>query len=77
MIKLTKKSPEQYRGDMVVFFVRQADEGTPVCQDGNVQMMVDRAFSVGDFLGKEGQTFLYYPESSATGKNTVKMLTDC
>ena len=62
-MKLTvvKTPPAQYGGDMAVYFVRQGKEGAPLCADSGVSAMVEQAFAAGDFLGKEGQTLLYYP----------------
>ncbi len=83
MIKLTNKKPEKYTGDMVAYFVGQRESGAPVCENTDVQQMVDRAFSAGDFIGREGQSLLYYPEPGGQlaakrvlvvglGKNTAK-----
>lgn len=66
MIKLTQKKPATYDGDLVAFFVRQSENGPPVCTEGAVQYTLDRAFRAGDFSGKEGQTLLYYPEPTTT-----------
>jgi leucyl aminopeptidase len=64
MIKLTQKKPESFSGDLVAYFVRQPEQGDPVCANSGVQKMIRRATATGDFSGKEGQTILYYPESS-------------
>ncbi len=64
MIKLTQKKPETVTGDLVAYFVRQPEHGDPVCANSAVQKIIHRTAATGDFSGKEGQTLLYYPESS-------------
>jgi len=64
MIKLTKKKPENYPGDLIAFFVREQENRAPVCTNDDVQKVVARAFHTGDFTGKDGQILLYYPETS-------------
>lgn len=71
MIAVTKKTPEQYSGDMIVFFVRQEDKHAPACQDKMSQPFVDRAFEAEDFNGKEGRTLLFYPESAPASTQSV------
>lgn len=62
MVKLFKQSPDKYKGDMIVHFVRQEDSGTPCCHDQRMQAIIDRVFVSGDFIAKEGQVLLYYPD---------------
>lgn len=64
MIKLTKKKPENYPGDLIAFFVREQENEAPACENDDVQKVVERAFRAGDFTGKDGQILLYYPEVS-------------
>jgi len=72
MIKLSKKRPNQYAGDMVVYFVRQSEKKAPNCNNGKVQAMINEAYESGDFKGKEGQTFLYYRPVTAGRKKIVQ-----
>lgn len=62
MIKISKKKPETFTGDMVVYFVKQEKKGGPRCENPLVQTMLKRAFKTGDYSGKEGQCFLFYPD---------------
>ena len=64
MIACTKKKPEQFVCDMIIYFVRQVENGTPVCSHNEVGKQIDLAANSGDFIGKEGQKFLFYPDSS-------------
>jgi leucyl aminopeptidase len=64
MIRLTRKKPGAFSGDLIAYFVRQPDKGCPNCDNPDVQHVVQRAFDCGDFTGKEGQTLLFYPERS-------------
>lgn len=60
-IKVGKTSPRQFKGDMLVYFVRQHAEQSPVCSDSQVQESIDLAFAAGDFTGKVEQPLLFYP----------------
>jgi leucyl aminopeptidase len=62
MIKLSRKNPEKYTGDMIAFCVWESEKNMPKCQNEAVQKIIDRASSVGDFIGKDGQMLLNYPE---------------
>ncbi len=62
-LQVVQKSPEAFKSDLTVFFVRQAEERfTPPSADPVVAATVARAFGAGDFAGKEGETLLFYPE---------------
>ncbi|MDH3393039.1 MAG: peptidase M17, partial [Desulfobulbaceae bacterium] len=70
-MKLTvvQTSSQQAKIDLMVYFVRQASgKKAPVCGDKEVTAMVGRAFAAGDFCGKEGETFLYYPDGGGKTK---------
>ncbi len=62
MIKVTRKTPESYRGDMVVFFDTE-EPGTGAELPAGLRQRLERARKVGDFKGKEGETLLLYPEA--------------
>ncbi len=69
-MKLTvvKTASLQSKNDLMVYFVTQAlKKKAPLCADKDVAGMIGRAFTAGDFAGKEGQTFLYYPEKIGKG----------
>lgn len=68
MISCTKKKPEQFACDMIIYFVRQVKNGTPVCSHNGVEKQIDLAANSGDFIGKEGQKFLFYPDGSMSLK---------
>jgi leucyl aminopeptidase len=73
MIKIIKNPPEKYGGDMAVYFVRQpAKEGYPKCPCKECRQVLSRAFDTGDFLAKEGQTLMFYPEKPGKAGNHVK-----
>lgn len=69
MLKLTRKKPTAYGGDLVACFVCENGKQPPVCEIAAAQPQIDRAFSAGDFEGKEGQTLLFYPTSDMTGQH--------
>ena len=60
-ISVSSKGPAEYTGDMIIFFVRQPEKGQPVCPVPGVAQAVAQASLAGDFLGREGQTLLFYP----------------
>ncbi len=75
MFRIIKNAPDLYVGDMIVYFVRQAAKGGPISTNGKIQAIIDRAYSVGDFLGREGETLLHYPETQiGNQKYTKRML---
>jgi len=64
-IKISKKNPEQFKGDLVVYLVRPGSvKGMPVCQNKQVEDMVGRAFELGDFKGNTGESLACYPSLS-------------
>ncbi|MBU0485749.1 MAG: leucyl aminopeptidase [Proteobacteria bacterium] len=73
MITVTAKTSQQYSGDMCVYFVRQLDnkKTMPVSQDKEVQEIIKRAYDVGDFFARAGETVLHYP-GPGTGAKPAK-----
>jgi leucyl aminopeptidase len=57
----TSQDVEKYKGDMIVYFVHRQDKKAPVCDNTYVRDTVKLAFKAGDFSGKDGETFLFYP----------------
>ena len=72
IIKITTRDVEEYKGDMLVYFVYQQKKKVPVCENKHVQNTVRLAFQAGDFSGKEGETLLFYPP--AKGKIPAKRI---
>lgn len=66
-INVVRKTPSQCKSDLTVYFVRQWKKGKKpsLCADESVCAMIGRAFAAGDFSGKEGQVYLYYPEDKS------------
>lgn len=62
MIKLSKTAPEEYSGDLLVFFVSRPKKGAPKTNHGPTDAMVKRAHQAGDFSGKDEELLLFYPE---------------
>ncbi|MBW2465670.1 MAG: leucyl aminopeptidase [Deltaproteobacteria bacterium] len=65
LIKHTSRDIEKHKGDMLVYCVYQQDKKVPVCDNKYVQDTVRLAFKAGDFVGKEGETLLFYPTAKA------------
>jgi leucyl aminopeptidase len=68
MIKLFKKTPDKYTGDLIAFFIKQPQKGAPHCAFEQIQEYIKRAHAAGDFTGKEGQTLLFYPDGTQKNK---------
>lgn len=71
MLKLYTKNPAEYNGDLLVYCIGQPTKGLPVCPHDMVKSMLTRAVASKDFLAKEGQTMLVYPEPVRGAKKTV------
>ena len=61
IMKHTTQDAEKYKGEMLVYFVYQQNNKVPVCENKYVQATIKLASQAGDFSGKEGETFLFYP----------------
>ena len=73
MFKVIKTPPEQYGGDMAVYFVRQPiKKGAPKSTCKEAGQVLSRAFEAGDFLAKEEQTLMFYPEKSGKTRKRIK-----
>ncbi|MCK5437834.1 MAG: hypothetical protein KAI90_07450, partial [Desulfobulbaceae bacterium] len=73
MFKVIKTPPEQYGGDMAVYFVRQpTKKGAPKSTCKEAGQVLSRAFEAGDFLAKEEQTLMFYPEKSGKTRKRIK-----
>ncbi len=72
-ISVTEKKVQTIAADLLVYCLAQSpkknDKTAPKC-DALIRPQVKKAFDLGDFSGKDGETFLYYP--SLKGKSAVK-----
>jgi len=71
VLKFFSKNPSEFNGDLEILFVNQPETGKPRCPDDLVEDVMRRAIAAGDFIAKEGQTLLVYPESVT--KNTKRV----
>ena len=67
MISVTKIKPGDFKGDLIVYFVRQRERGAPVCSDALIQKRINRAYKIGSFKGKMEESLLVYPEKKYDG----------
>jgi leucyl aminopeptidase len=74
MISVTNIKPGDFKGDLIVYFVRQREKGAPDCSDALIQKRVNRAYSVGAFKGKMEETLLVYPEKKYDGLQAGRLL---
>jgi leucyl aminopeptidase len=64
MIELKKKEPEQFDGDLLVYFIRETGGNAVLCPCKELRRNLKPAWKNGDFTGKKGQVFLFYPTAS-------------
>ena len=61
-IKISKKNPEQFKGDSIVYFVRPGEgKKAPKCFNTQVDSLIEQAFLCGDFHGNEAEIISCYP----------------
>ncbi len=68
MIKLTAKNIVKYTGDVLVYFIFESEKQTLCCQNSEISKAAKQANKNGDFSGKEGEVFYFYPLQSGKGK---------
>ncbi|MCK5837050.1 MAG: leucyl aminopeptidase [Desulfobacula sp.] len=71
-ITVTEKEVQKIAADLLIYCLAQPEQKkkkAPRC-DALIQKRVNTAFDLGDFSGKEDETFMYYPSSE--GKTTTK-----
>ncbi len=64
MIKLSTKDPGSFSGDLLVYFIFETKKKNAGCTNAAVRRNVKKAWKRGDFTGKKGQSFLFYPAAS-------------
>jgi len=62
-LMVTQKDIHGFKGDLIVFCALKRDNERPWCDD-EILSMVTHAHEMGDFSGKEDETFLFYPEQT-------------
>ncbi|PID72801.1 MAG: leucyl aminopeptidase [Desulfobulbus propionicus] len=61
MIKLTSKTPGDFKGDILVYLVEEGMEKLPGEAGGLLNGVLHQMIKRGDFKGKQEETFLFYP----------------
>lgn len=69
MIGLKKKEAEAFAGDLLIYFIQETGGNAIPCPGKAVRRNIKFAWKNGDFAGKQGQTFLFYP---STAKKDIK-----
>ncbi len=72
-VMASEQSIEKFDGDLLVFCVSEAKEDKIKC-DPLIAQDTTRAYKIGDFAGKDGQTLLLYPPeyiSKTVGKKVI------
>lgn len=65
MITLSKKDPDTTGTDLLVYFSPESAERVPDLQSGEVQQVLNKPWSEGDFAGKADELFLFYPAAGS------------
>jgi leucyl aminopeptidase len=60
-IELNKDVLELFAGDLLVYFLRESGGKAVLCSCKALRRNIKYAWKNGDFSGKQGETFLYYP----------------
>ncbi len=74
MIRLSKKDPFAFSGDLVVFFVLEAKKKTLPPLPGPARKLIKKAWKREDFSGKKGQSLLFYPPEGDKGFVAARVL---
>ncbi|WP_446008200.1 leucyl aminopeptidase [Candidatus Electrothrix sp.] len=74
IFELNNKKPEMFSGDLLVYFIQETEEKTVPCPSKAVRRALKNAWKSGDFIGKEGQTFLFYPSASVKSPTAYRVL---
>ncbi|WP_417915250.1 leucyl aminopeptidase [Candidatus Electronema sp. JM] len=64
-IQLEKGDVEQFDGDMLVYFIRESGGSAVMCPCKVLRRNIKYAWKNGDFSGKKGETFLFYPAAAS------------
>ncbi len=72
MIKLTEKNPDQAKVDLLVYFVTGTEGKKPACRNDQVAKALQQPWREGDFSGKEGQFYQFYPADCKKSKDGIK-----
>ena len=67
MIKLSSKDPAGFSGDLLVYFIPETGKRNVPCSNVAVRRGARPAWKSGDFTGRKGQTFLFYPSAAQKG----------
>ncbi|GBE13006.1 cytosol aminopeptidase [bacterium BMS3Bbin14] len=71
MMKLTAKKPDGEAVDLLVYFVMESSGKMPACQSVPVRKALKQAWKAGDFSGRAGQVFLFYPAAAAGNRGAA------
>jgi leucyl aminopeptidase len=72
MIKLTEKNPDQAKVDLLVYFVTETEGKKPACPNDQVAKALQQPWKEGDFSGKDGQLYQFYPADGKNGRDGIK-----
>ena len=72
MIRLTKKSPAQYSGPLLVCFMEQGKKKEADIPLPALRRLAKKAVKLGDFSGKEDEKLLLYPGVGAGKKKKIQ-----
>lgn len=65
MIKLSAKDPGTFTGDLLVYFIFETKKKTMADSSNMLWRSMKKAWKSGDFSGKKGEVFWFYPAAQA------------
>jgi leucyl aminopeptidase len=74
IFELNQKKTEAFSGDLLVYFIQETGAQSVPCPSKAVRRTLKKAWKSGDFTGKQGQTFLFYPSASAKSPSAYRIL---
>ncbi len=73
-MKLSAKNPARFAGDMLVYFLPETGKKNVPCGEAAIRRAVKNAWKTGDFSGKSGQSFWFYPDSEAGDFSAARIM---
>ena len=74
LFECNQKEADLFSGDLLVYFIRESKGKAVPCPSRIIRRALKPAWKSGDFRGKKGQSFLYYPSASAKGLAAGRVL---
>ena len=74
IMKLSAKDPLAFTGDLLVYFIFETKKKTMAAGSDVLRRHMKRAWKQGDFSGKKGEVFWFYPPASEKGFAAARVM---